>query len=105
MAPSPSTCVTMAAASNQPPGEAAGSRSSPTGSAPWGAAWRSIQPRRRGQPSPLSSPSPSGTTVAEDPMRVVIAEDNCLVREGTTRLLETTGEVEVVAAVGTAPEL
>jgi len=38
-------------------------------------------------------------------MRVVIAEDNCLVREGTTRLLETTGEVEVVAAVGTAPEL
>lgn len=38
-------------------------------------------------------------------LRIVIAEDNYLVREGTRRLLEDTGEVDVLAAVGTAPEL
>lgn len=40
-----------------------------------------------------------------NPMRIVIAEDNYLVREGTRQLLESTGEVRVVAAVGTAEEL
>src|ERR671938_2189762 len=40
-----------------------------------------------------------------NPLRAVIAEDNYLVREGTRRLLEDSGEVEVVAAVGTAEEL
>src|SRR5439155_17113404 len=39
------------------------------------------------------------------PIRVVIAEDNYLVREGTRRLLEDSAEVKVVAAVGTATEL
>src|SRR5918911_3042175 len=39
------------------------------------------------------------------PLRVVLAEDNYLVREGTRRLLEDSGEVEVLAAVGTAIEL
>ena len=38
-------------------------------------------------------------------LRIVIAEDNYLVREGTRRLLEGTGEVSVVAAVGSASEL
>jgi DNA-binding NarL/FixJ family response regulator len=38
-------------------------------------------------------------------LRVVIAEDNYLVREGTRRLIEDTGEVAVVAAVSTAGEL
>jgi DNA-binding NarL/FixJ family response regulator len=38
-------------------------------------------------------------------MRIVIAEDNYLVREGTRRLLEDSGEVEVAAAVGNAEEL
>ncbi len=38
-------------------------------------------------------------------LRVVIAEDNYLVREGTRRLIEDSGEVEVVAAVSTAGEL
>ena len=38
-------------------------------------------------------------------LRVVIAEDNYLVREGTRRLLEDSGEVEVVAAVGAPDEL
>jgi DNA-binding NarL/FixJ family response regulator len=38
-------------------------------------------------------------------LRVVIAEDNYLVGEGTRRLLEDSGSVEVVAAVGTAGEL
>ncbi len=41
----------------------------------------------------------------DPPLRVVIAEDNYLVREGTVRLLEMTGEIDVVAAVGSAPEL
>ncbi len=40
-----------------------------------------------------------------DPLRIVIAEDNYLVREGTRQLLEASGEVEVVAAVGTKKEL
>jgi DNA-binding NarL/FixJ family response regulator len=40
-----------------------------------------------------------------NPLRVVIAEDNYLVREGTRRLLEEAGEVKVIAAVGTATEL
>jgi DNA-binding NarL/FixJ family response regulator len=38
-------------------------------------------------------------------IRVVIAEDNYLVREGTRRLLVDTGRVDVIAAVGTADEL
>ena len=38
-------------------------------------------------------------------LRIVIAEDHYLVREGTRRLLEDSGEVEVLAAVGTAEEL
>lgn len=37
--------------------------------------------------------------------RVVIAEDNYLVREGTRRLLEESGDATVIAAVGTATEL
>jgi DNA-binding NarL/FixJ family response regulator len=36
---------------------------------------------------------------------VVIAEDNYLVREGTRRLLEDSGAVEVLATVGTPDEL
>jgi DNA-binding NarL/FixJ family response regulator len=39
------------------------------------------------------------------PLRIVMAEDNYLVREGTRRLLEDSGEVAVVAAVSTAGEL
>jgi DNA-binding NarL/FixJ family response regulator len=38
-------------------------------------------------------------------LRVVIAEDNYLVREGVRRLLEDSGQVEVVACVGDAREL
>jgi len=40
-----------------------------------------------------------------EPLRIVIAEDNYLVREGTRRLLEDSQEVGVLAAVGTALEL
>ena len=36
------------------------------------------------------------------PLRIVIADDNYLVREGTRRLLEDSGEVTVQAAVGSA---
>ena len=38
-------------------------------------------------------------------LRVVIAEDNYLVREGVRRLLEDSGEVDVVACTGNAAEL
>jgi DNA-binding NarL/FixJ family response regulator len=38
-------------------------------------------------------------------IRVVIAEDHYLVREGTRQLLESSGQVEVVAAVGDAEAL
>jgi DNA-binding NarL/FixJ family response regulator len=38
-------------------------------------------------------------------LRIVIAEDNYLVREGARRLLEDSGEIDVVAAVSTADEL
>jgi DNA-binding NarL/FixJ family response regulator len=38
-------------------------------------------------------------------LTVVIAEDNYLVREGTRRMLEASGEVDVLAAVGTPGEL
>jgi DNA-binding NarL/FixJ family response regulator len=40
-----------------------------------------------------------------EPLQVVLADDNYLVREGTRRLLEDAGEVVVLAAVGSAPEL
>jgi DNA-binding NarL/FixJ family response regulator len=40
-----------------------------------------------------------------DRLRVVIAEDNYLVREGTRKLLEDSGEIEVLAAVGDAEQL
>lgn len=40
-----------------------------------------------------------------DPIRVVLAEDHYLLREGTRRLLEDTGEVAVVAACENAAEL
>lgn len=38
-------------------------------------------------------------------LRIVIAEDSYLVREGLVRLLGSTGRVDVLAAVGTAGEL
>ena len=38
-------------------------------------------------------------------LRIVIAEDNYLVREGTRRLLEDSGQVEVMACVSDAEEL
>ena len=40
-----------------------------------------------------------------EPLRIVIADDNYLVREGTRRLLEDSGQVTVLAAVGSAAEL
>lgn len=43
--------------------------------------------------------------MSSEPLRVVLAEDNYLVREGTRRLLEETGAVTVVAAVSSAAEL
>jgi DNA-binding NarL/FixJ family response regulator len=43
--------------------------------------------------------------MAERQLRVVIAEDNYLVREGTRRLLEDSGACDVIAAVGSADEL
>ena len=55
-----------------------------------------------GRPPVASSSLPrGGGTVTEGTLRVVIAEDNYLVREGVRRLLEDSGEVEVVAGTGT----
>jgi len=45
------------------------------------------------------------STAPPERLRVVLAEDHYLVREGTRRLLEASGEVEVLAAVGNATEL
>jgi DNA-binding NarL/FixJ family response regulator len=39
------------------------------------------------------------------PLRIVMADDSYLVREGARRILEDSGEVYVLAAVGSAPEL
>lgn len=43
--------------------------------------------------------------MSEAPLRVAVADDHYLVREGLRQLLELGGEVEVVAGVGTAVEL
>lgn len=43
--------------------------------------------------------------MADATLRVVIADDHYLVREGTRQLLEMSGEIQVVGAVGTADEL
>jgi DNA-binding NarL/FixJ family response regulator len=43
--------------------------------------------------------------MVNEPLRMIIAEDNYLVREGTRRLLAESDEVDVVAAVGDADEL
>jgi hypothetical protein len=43
--------------------------------------------------------------MSDAPLKVVIAEDHDLVREGTRRLLEESGEVETLAAVGNAAQL
>ena len=43
--------------------------------------------------------------MSEQPLRVAIADDHYLVREGLRQLLELGGETEVVAGVGTAVEL
>jgi DNA-binding NarL/FixJ family response regulator len=40
-----------------------------------------------------------------EPLRVVLADDNYLVREGTRRLLEESGAIVVTAAVGSAADL
>ncbi|MFD1934447.1 MULTISPECIES: response regulator transcription factor [Nonomuraea] len=40
-----------------------------------------------------------------EPLRTVVADDHYLVREGTRRLLEMSGEIVVVGAVGNADEL
>jgi DNA-binding NarL/FixJ family response regulator len=40
-----------------------------------------------------------------DQLRIVMADDNYLVREGARRLLEDSGDILVEAAVGSAPEL
>jgi DNA-binding NarL/FixJ family response regulator len=43
--------------------------------------------------------------VIATPLRVVLAEDHYLVREGTRQVLESGGDVEVVASVGNAEQL
>jgi signal transduction histidine kinase len=56
---------------------------------------------RPGGGTSVSATCRSGQTMP-DPLRIVLAEDNYLVREGTRRLLEDSGEVD---AVGNAKDL
>src|ERR1700761_4907829 len=42
---------------------------------------------------------------SDGPLKIVMADDNYLVREGARRLLEDSGDIIVEAAVGSAPEL
>ena len=51
-----------------------------------------------------STPLTAGGPVPE-PLRIVMADDNYLVREGARRLLEDSGQVVVEAAVACAPDL
>jgi DNA-binding NarL/FixJ family response regulator/signal transduction histidine kinase len=51
------------------------------------------------------SAAPSRSLAVSDRLRVVIAEDNYLVREGVRRLLEDSGRVTVEAATASADEL
>ena len=46
-----------------------------------------------------------GEQLITEPLRVVLADDNYLVREGTRRLLEESGAIAVTAAVGSATDL
>jgi DNA-binding NarL/FixJ family response regulator len=72
------------------------------GSRRWAEHWVSI----RGLTAPACGPHcRRATAFMPDRLRLVIAEDNYLVREGTRRLLEDSGAVEVLAAVGTPGEL
>jgi hypothetical protein len=48
---------------------------------------------------------PRRVSAMAERLRLVIAEDNYLVREGTRGPLEDSGEVDVVAAVDNAEEL
>lgn len=47
----------------------------------------------------------TGQTGADHPLRVLVAEDNYLVREGATRLLAVAAGIEVVDAVADLPSL
>src|SRR6266550_176884 len=69
----------------------------------WTGAWTSRAARAMG-PSCARSCLYKRAIVA-DRLRIVIAEDNYLVREGTRRLLEDSGQVEVMACVSNAKEL
>lgn len=46
-----------------------------------------------------------GRSVVKHPVRVVIAEDNYLFREGTRQLLETSAKMKILASVGDADSL
>jgi hypothetical protein len=61
-----------------------------------GCAWRAV----RGRAAPSRPSCRWVVMVVAERLRVVIAEDNYLVREGTRRLLEDSGAIEVLAAVG-----
>jgi DNA-binding NarL/FixJ family response regulator/class 3 adenylate cyclase len=61
-------------------------------------------PPLRVDPSALASVTETGKTQAEPQMRVVLAEDSVLLREGIARLLEDAG-FEVVGQAGNADEL
>src|SRR6185436_6936257 len=84
----------------------AGSRTSETASPRCAGPCGSRRPTRRGTARRCSWTCP--WVIALDDtgvLRVVIAEDNYLVREGLRRLLEDSGEIDVIASVGNGVEL
>src|SRR5262249_52048983 len=101
----PSRFATTAAASTQPPAAALASPASPTRSPSCTGPCASTTHRGEAPRCTPRFPSPRRSGPMAEPLRVVIADDNYLVREGTRRLLEESGQVTVQAAVGSAPEL
>src|SRR5882724_1260592 len=81
------------------------STASPVGGPPCAPRSRSLTMRPRMTRGHPPRPQSHRMPPMPEPLQVVIADDNYLVREGTRRLLEDAGEVVVLAAVGSAPEL
>src|ERR1022692_360189 len=95
----------MAAGSTRPPSAVLAWLASPTGYPSLTGHCGSTADR---EGAPRCAPrfrSPWRRRLMADQLRIVIADDNYLVREGTRRLLEDSGQVTVQAAVGSAPEL
>ena len=73
-------------------------------SAPACAAWPTASPRSTAASRSIRPPGEGTTVQGRGPVRVVLADDSLLLREGVARLLEEAG-LEVVAQAGDAEDL